>query len=92
MRSGLLLVLATVGVTGQQHPGILNVTAPPYSIDNTGSVDVTLKLQAAINAAYEAQLALFLPCGRYLVSDTLEAAQDNYGHCSLTGDCGTQGT
>jgi len=59
--------------------GILNVTAPPFSIDNTGVTDVTVQLQAAIAAAYGAQLALFLPPGRYLVSDTLHVEQNNYG-------------
>ena len=62
-----------------QHPGILNVTAPPFSVDNTGRRDVTAKLQVAIAAAYEAQVALFLPPGRYLVSYGLRAEQDNYG-------------
>jgi len=63
----------------QQHPGILNATAPPFSLDASGATDVTQQLQAAISAAYTAQVALFLPPGRYLVSDSLRAEQDNYG-------------
>ena len=59
--------------------GILNATL--VGVDNTGTRDTTKSLQAAIVAAYDAQLALFLPPGRYLVSDTLWANQSNYGKC-----------
>ena len=79
---GLQLLVVTFGHrhgSAGQHPGILNVSSPPWSIDNTGGTDVTHQLQAAIKAAYDSQLALFLPPGRFLVSDTLEADQDNYG-------------
>ena len=62
---------------GQSPLGILNATA--FGVDNSGATDTTARLQAAISAAYEAQLALFLPPGRYLVSATLWANQSNYG-------------
>ena len=51
------------------------MTAPPFSVDNSGAIDVTTVLQAAILAAYNAQLVLFLPVGRYLVSGSLWANQ-----------------
>lgn len=57
--------------------GILNATA--LGVDSSGTTDTTAALQAAIVAAYDAQLALFLPPGRYLVSDTIWANQSNYG-------------
>ena len=62
---------------GYSSLGILNATAA--GVDNSGVTDTTVALQAAIVAAYDAQLALFLPPGRYLVSDTLWANQSNYG-------------
>jgi len=52
--------------------GILDVTKPPYSVDNTGVRDVTAPLQQAIIDARDAQLVCYLPAGRYKVSDTLE--------------------
>lgn len=52
--------------------GILDVTKPPYSADNSGKKDVTLVLQQAIIDARDAQMVCFLPEGKYLVSETLE--------------------
>jgi hypothetical protein len=74
----LLMAVATVAIAGSPTAdmiGILNVTAPPYSLDASGATDVTEGLQAAILAAKAANLALFLPPGRYLVSDTLRVDQ-----------------
>ncbi|WP_158302107.1 glycosyl hydrolase family 28-related protein [Paenibacillus mesophilus] len=51
--------------------GILDVTAAPFSIDNTGTTDVTDQLQSALDYGKKNQLAVFLPSGTYLVSDTL---------------------
>ena len=47
-----------------EHPGILDVVKE-FGVDNTGKTDVTVKLQAAITAAYDQQLACFFPPGRY---------------------------
>lgn len=58
-----------------RHPGVLDVTAAPFHVDNTGRNDVTAVLQTCIEAAYSAGLAIFLPHGRYLVSDTLVVKQ-----------------
>jgi len=52
--------------------GVLDVTVPPYSADNTGRTDVTDILQQAIIDARDAQMLCYLPAGKYLVSDTLE--------------------
>ena len=67
--------------------GLLDVTAPPHSIDNTGATDVTVALRVAIQAALAANAAVFVPEGRYLVSDTLEIAQ----RCDLYRDRGDGG-
>ena len=64
----------TVGLAGNSHiHGLLNATAPPLGIDSSGKSDVTAELQAAIVLAHKLGLALFLPLGTYLVSDTLTA-------------------
>lgn len=42
----------------------------------TGVVDVTAKLQAAVDAARKSYRALFIPSGRYLVSDTIRCVLD----------------
>jgi hypothetical protein len=79
---GAAALVALAGVAPPPMPphsplGILNATE--YGVDASGASDTTAQLQAAIVAAYDAQLALFLPPGRYLVSDTLWANQSNYG-------------
>ena len=51
--------------------GFLNVTAPPFNVDNTGQTDVTGLLQAAIDYAYDQYLVVFFPHGTYLVSFTI---------------------
>ena len=48
--------------------GILDVTAPPYSADNTGSVDVSAALQAAIDFARLNGTVVFLPLGVYRIT------------------------
>ena len=58
---------------------LLNVTAPPANIDNTGKTDVTWLLQYAITLAHANGLVVYLPLGTYLVSDTLTAYDPNPG-------------
>ena len=55
--------------------GFLDVTLPPFDVDNTGAVDVTLKLQKAIVYARQNYLVVYFPHGTYLVSDTLVALE-----------------
>ena len=55
--------------------GVLNITAPPHSVDSSGATDVTLALRAAIAAALSGDQVVFVPPGRYLVSDTIEIVQ-----------------
>ena len=55
--------------------GFLDVTLPPFEVDNTGAVDVTLKLQKAIVYARQNYLVVYFPHGTYLVSDTLVALE-----------------
>ena len=55
--------------------GLWNCTG----IDGSGVVDVTVPLQRCITDAYARRLALYLPCGRYLVSAPLVAKQTPEG-------------
>ena len=55
--------------------GVLDVTAPPHSVDNSGATDVTQQLRVAIKAAFAGNEVVFLPVGRYLISDTIDIAQ-----------------
>ena len=50
--------------------GFLDVTKPPYNVDNTGNSDVTDMLQSAIDFARLNYFVVYLPLGTYLVSDT----------------------
>ena len=47
----LSLLVSGAAAWWRNITGILDVTAPPYSADNTGSVDVSAALQAAIDFA-----------------------------------------
>ncbi len=51
--------------------GLVIVTASPYNADNTGATDATAAIQRAIDDAYAAQKAVFVPSGTYLISNTL---------------------
>jgi hypothetical protein len=46
--------------------GVISFAA--WNADNTGSVDVTAKLQEAMNYSYENNLNLYIPSGRYLIT------------------------
>ena len=75
-----LYMLALAAGTGAfhapaTHPGILNATGPACSVDGSGATDTTAVLQRCIDAAFARNLVLFLPAGRYLVSDSLLANQ-----------------
>lgn len=59
--------------------GILNATASCAGVDGSGTADSTTALQRCIERAYQANLALFLAPGRYLISDTLTVAQGDAG-------------
>ena len=68
----------TVGVFGNSKiRGLLNLTAPPASIDSSGRTDVTVELQHAITVAHGQGLSVYFPLGTYLVSDTLTAFDPN---------------
>lgn len=70
--------------------GYLDVTQAPYFADSTGTADATAQIQNAINDAIAYQLACFFPPGAYLVSDTLNAMQDDRDYpCVMVG--GKQG-
>ena len=55
--------------------GILDVTLPPFSADNTGAADATLALQSAIDFARHNYLSVWLPAGEYRVTQSLRALQ-----------------
>ena len=65
--------------------GLLDVTESPYSVDSSGKKDVTTSLRSAINAALVQNKAVFMPPGRYLVSDTITIAQP----CDMVRFCTT---
>ena len=52
--------------------GILDITKPPFSVDNSGRSDVTAALQAAVDFAHNRTLVAYFPAGDYLVSDTIK--------------------
>ncbi|HEV2378003.1 MAG TPA: discoidin domain-containing protein [Streptosporangiaceae bacterium] len=60
--------------------GYINVTQPPYNVDNTGATDVTSALQNAINAASSAGTGVYLPQGTYQISQPL-----NVNNVSVAG-------
>lgn len=47
---------------------VTDITQPPYNADNTGTVDVTAIIQAALNGSGN---VVYLPNGTYLVSNTI---------------------
>lgn len=51
--------------------GFLDVTAPPFNVDNTGLSDCTQQLQKAVDFARASFLVSFLPHGTYVVSDSI---------------------
>ena len=55
--------------------GILDVTKSPYNADPTGSKDVTEIIQQALKDARDSRMILYLPAGRYLVSNTIRGIQ-----------------
>jgi len=57
------------------------------SADMDGANDVTTKLQAAVNAASAANQTLFIPSGRYKVSNTIDCVLEFSGWTSLTPVC-----
>jgi hypothetical protein len=78
----LTIVLSSSGCGGTKKAtsaagsGLLDITAPPYSADPSGKADCTGSLQNALNDAEKTGMAVYLPVGRYLVSDTLQAKQN----------------
>jgi hypothetical protein len=60
--------------------GIVDVTLPPYSADNTGKTDVTAILQKAC-ADNNVYTTIYLPNGTYLVSNTIAIS----AVCTMTG-------
>ena len=68
-------------VLGKSHSsrlldlGYLDPTQPPFNADPTGHIDSTARLQAAIEYARRNYLAVWLPSGEYLVTDTIVAKQ-----------------
>ena len=55
--------------------GFLDVTAAPYLADNSGRTDCTKALQTAVDDARAQFLAVYLPHGTYLISDTITLLQ-----------------
>ena len=49
----------------------IDVTAPPYNADNTGTIDATTAIQSAINACPNNGCTVFLPDGSYSITSTI---------------------
>lgn len=73
VRDAARLILANYGDPKLAAQGFLDVTQAPYLADPTGKRDSTAAIQSAVSDARDAQLVTYLPAGRYLVSDTIEA-------------------
>eukprot|EP00943_MAST-04B_sp_MAST-4B-sp1_P008413 g8413.t1 len=73
---------------GEEQPmasiGFLDVTAPPFFADKSGTTDSTISIQHAVDFARWHYLAVFLPHGTYRISDTIIARQTT--RMMLTGD------
>jgi hypothetical protein len=55
--------------------GFLDVTAAPYHADSSGRSDCTAALQRAVDDARSQFLAVYLPHGTYVISDTITLLQ-----------------
>lgn len=51
--------------------GVINAALPPYNADSSGTRDATAALQAAARDSSLSRQTLFIPAGRYRVTDTL---------------------
>ena len=69
-----LWLSASTAAWWQNITGVLDVTAPPYNADNTGSRDATAALQAAIDFARINRTVVFLPLGVYQVTAQLNVS------------------
>lgn len=54
--------------------GVLSVTDPPWRADPTGARDATAALQAAIEEGANTRTTVFIPAGRYRLTDTLNCS------------------
>lgn len=60
---------------GQGSSSVINVKAAPWNAAGDGSTDDRAAIQAAIDAAQPGQI-VFLPRGRYMISNTLQLRSD----------------
>lgn len=68
-------VLNEYSDVGLAEDGILDVTKAPYYADPHGLNDATKVLQQALKDARDSRMILYLPEGRYLVSNTIYGIQ-----------------
>jgi hypothetical protein len=62
-------IYATVSI---KDTGTLNVTSSPFNADNSGTIDATEAIQAAIsNLDPEKGGCIFFPAGNYLIKGTI---------------------
>ena len=66
--------VVTRGAFGPRD-GVLDVTNPPFSADNSGATDATDALQAALDFCRENYLSPWLPAGQYMVTRSLKLTQ-----------------
>ena len=77
---GLLPGKLTAALQLGVEEGVLDITQPPFSVDNSGRSDVTAALQAAVDFAHNRTLVAYFPAGDYLVSDTIKCFEMFYWH------------
>ena len=59
--------------------GIVNVAMPPFSADPSGQKDATQALQSAIEYGRAHRLTIYVPLGKYKVSDTINCTEHAHG-------------
>lgn len=69
----------------------INVTSAPFNADPTGIADSTIGIQSAINTVPPKGGKVFLPCGIYKISSTLEVGNGTNGVASTTSGLVLQG-
>ena len=65
--------------------GIIDLTLPPYSVDNTGSIDAAPGINQAMDDYNDMHAILYLPAGTYRVSQPIEWGE--HPNCASYGGC-----
>ncbi|MBD3320960.1 MAG: hypothetical protein GF350_07710 [Chitinivibrionales bacterium] len=69
--SCLCIPLSAENIIYPPNSGIIDVTLPPWNVDNSGNSDVTGRLQEILDTYADQNRILYFPNGTYLVSGTI---------------------